>query len=166
MASGRISLKIDSPFRDMLILVRNVPAEASRQALKASRSEANPIWKEETAGRATTRLQQRVLVDSARVGVTGRNIILRSGGTGRLASGTAVTDLRVGAEFGMNANSLIRQKSPKGKSYLRRAGSTFGPRNPKGKVFCPAVRDASARVTSVVIQSFRRALFDALDLKK
>lgn len=163
--SGRISLKIDSPLRDMLILLNAVPKEAGKQAMKYARTAAQPIWKEETAGRAVNRVQQRVLVDSARVGVTGRNIFLRSGGTGRLSSGTPVADLRVAAEFGMNADAIIGGVSRHGKRYTRRAGSTFAPRAPRGKVFYPAVADASARVASVIIQSFRRALFDALDGK-
>lgn len=166
MASGRISLKIDSPLRDMLILARGVPQRAARQAMKYARAEAQPIWKEETAGRATTHLQQRVLVDSARVGATGRNVFLRSGGTGRLKSGTPVSDLRIGAEFGMNPGQVITARSRNGKVYQRRAGSAFGPRTPRGNVFYPAVSDAIVRVTSVIVQSFRRELFDALDLKK
>lgn len=166
MASGRISLLIDSPFRDMLILLRAVPSEAGRQATKHARAMATPIWKEETAGRATTHVQQRVLVDSARVGVTGRNVILRSGGTGRLSSGTPVADLNIAAEFGVRASTRIAQRSSKGTRYSRRVGDTFGTRSPKGKVFYPAVREASARVVSVIIQSFRRELFDALDGKR
>lgn len=162
--SGRISLKIDSPLRDMLILLRNVPADAGKQALKHARSAAQPIWQEETRGRAATRLQQRALVDSARVGATGRNVILRSGGVGRLSSGTPVSDLRIAAEFGMSADKRIRT-TRKGTPYTRRVGNAFGGRAPRGKVFYPAVRDASARVTSVIIQTFRRALFDALDGK-
>jgi len=166
MASGRISLLIDSPFRDMLIVLRNVPAEARKHALRFARSESGPVWKEETAGRATTHLQQRVLVNSSRVGVTGDNVILRAGGTGRVSSGTPVADLRVGAEFGMDAGSKIQQRSRKGTLYTRRVGRTFGPRNRRGKVFFPAVRDAAPRIVSVVIQSTVRALYDALDGKK
>lgn len=166
MAPGRISLLIDSPFRDMLILLRAVPTSAGRQAMKYARTEANPIWKAETSGRATTHVQQRVLVDSARVGVTARNVILRSGGTGRLSTGTDVSDLRIAAEFGTSPASRVYATSTKGKRYTRRVGDTFGPRAPKGKVFYPAVEDAFARIASVVIQSFRRELFDALDLKK
>lgn len=166
MPSGRLSLLIDSPFRDMLILLRRVPAEAGRQATKYARAEATPIWKEETAGRADSHLRQRVLVDSARVGFTSRNVILRAGGTGRLRSGTAVSDLRIAAEFGMQQDSTVGTTSRKGKRYVRRIGRTFGVRNRRGKVFYPAVREATPRILSVVIQSFRRELFDALDLKK
>jgi hypothetical protein len=166
MASGRISLRIDSPFRDMLILLRRVPSAAGKQAMKYARAEAAPIWKEETAGRATTHLQQRVLVDSSRVGATSRNIFLRSGGTGRLTTGTSVTDLRIAAEFGTKPGTRIAQRSSTGTRYQRRIGDSFGGRAPRGKVFHPAVSDAIVRVTSVIIQSFRREIFDALDGKK
>ena len=152
MVSGRISLLIDSPLRDMLILIRNVPNEAAKQAMKHARAAAAPIWKEETAGRAMTRTQQRVLVDSARVGVTGRNVFLRAGATGRLSSGTPVADLKTAAEFGMNPG--------------QKGSTQFGPRARRGKVFFPAAREASARVTSVVIQAFSRALYDALEGKR
>lgn len=164
--SGRISLKIDSPLRDMLIVLNAVPKEAGREALKYARAEAEPIWKEETAGRARTRIQQRVLVDSARVGATARNVFLRSAGTGRLSSGTPVSVLGKAAEFGANPNMHYRTRSRKGTSYTRRQGNTFGPVTRIGNVFYPAVGDAAARVTSVIIQSFRRALFDALDGKR
>lgn len=149
--SGRISLLIDSPLRDMLILIRNVPSDASRQALKYARREAQPIWKGETAGRATTHTQQRVLVDSSRVGATGRNVLLRSASTGRLSSGTPVDELKIAAEFGVSGG---------------RGQTQFGKRAPRGKVFFPAARDAAARVTSVIIQSFSRALYDALEGKR
>lgn len=165
MGSGRISLLIDSPFRDMLILLRNVPNDAGKQAMKYARAQAQPIWTDEMGGRASTRIQQRVLVDSARVGATARNVFLRSGGVGRLSTGTPVADLRVAAEFGMNPDTRVPYRR-NGKVYTRRIGTMFGGRAAKGKVFYPAAREASARVLSVIIQSFRRELFDALDAKE
>lgn len=166
MVSGRISLLIDSPFRDMLIVLAAVPKDAGRTAMKYARNAAKPIWKEETAGRALSRIQQRVLVDSSRVGVTTRNVFLRAGGTGRLKSGTSVADLRVAAEFGMDPATKVPTRSRSGNVYPRRIGPMFGPRNRSGNVFYPAVKDAIPRVTSVIVQSFRRSLLDALELKK
>lgn len=164
--SGRISLSIDSPLRDLLIVLRAVPREASRTALKYGRGEATPIWQEELSGRGATRLQQRVLVDSGRVGATGRNIMLRSGQVGRLSSGTPVQLLAKPVELGAHAGSKYTTRSRKGKQYPRRHGTTFGPVTRPGKVFAPAVRDASARVLSVIIQSVARSLYDALEGQK
>lgn len=166
MGVGRISLLIDSPFRDMLIVLRRVPAEARKQMLKHARSEAEPIWFEETRGRADSRIQQRVLVNSARVGVTGRNVFLRSGKVGKTSNGTPVSVIAQPAEWGAKADRPVKSKSKHGKAYTRRLGAHFGPpQRPTGNVFYPAVRDSIQRITSVIIQSARRTLFDAFDGK-
>lgn len=162
---GRISLLIDSPLRRMLLSLRTVPAEARKQAQKYANAAAIPIWKEETRDRAGTRLEQRVLVDSARVGVTARNITLRSGGVGKLSSGTPASVVAIAAEYGMGQGKEIATTSRKGTPYKRRAGAAFRAPKRGGYVFNPAVRDAVPRIASVIIQSVRRSLFDALDGK-
>lgn len=163
MGTGRISLLVDSPLRDMLIALRGVPAEARAQVTKQTRAAAEPIWFEEIRGRAETRLQQRTLVDSSRVGVATRNIYLRSGAVGRLSSGTDVSRIANPGEFGANPGKQISQRAKGGKVYTRKLGNAFGPPRRGGYAFYPAVKDAIPRVTSVAIQTCRRALFDALD---
>lgn len=165
MRSGRISLLIDSPLRDLLISLRAVPAEARKHVTAYTRKEAEPIWTEETRDLAGTRLQQKALVSTARVGVATRNIYLRSGGIGKLSSGTAVPTVAFGAEYGANPEKVITQKSRKGKSYTRRLGNAFGSPRRGGNVFNPAARKSIPRVVSVAIQSAYRALLDAFDGK-
>lgn len=147
--SGRISLLVDSPLRDLLIVVKNVPKEAGKTSMTYARRAAQPVFKEELSGRASTRTQRRVLGDSGRVGFTGRNVSLRSGAVGRLSSGTPVSDIAVATEFGMRGNAQ------------------FGPRTAgnRGKVFYPAASDSAARIISVLIQSYSRSLYDALEGK-
>lgn len=166
MASGRISLLIDSPFRDLLLTLRAVPAETRKYVTAYMRSEAEPIWFDETRGRADTRLQQRALVNSARVGVASRNVYLRSGGVGVMSSGAKVSTVAHAAEYGASPAKQVTQRSRKGTTYRRRLGSAFGAPRRGGNVFNPAARDAIVRLTSVVIQSARRALFDGLDGKR
>lgn len=166
MANGRISLLIDSPLRDLLIALRAVPAEARKNVIAFTRKNAEPIWFEETRDRAGTRLQQRALVNTARVGVATRNIYLRSGGVGKLSSGTAIPTVAFGAEFGANPDKVITQRSRKGKAYKRRLGNAFGAPRRGGNVVYRAAREAIPRITSVAIQSARRVLFDALDGKR
>lgn len=160
-----ISLDIDSPLKDMLIAVRRVPAEVRKQINTATRNASKPIWFEETRGRANNRLQQRALVNSATVGVTNRNVFLRSGSKGRLSTGTGVADVAKAAEFGANPNMHYRTRSRKGKSYTRRQGTTFGPVTRKGKVVYPAARDSIPRFASLWVQTATRTILDALDLK-
>lgn len=166
MSNGRISLLIDSPLRDMLIALRGVPAEARKHVTAFMRKEAEPIWFEETRDRSATRLQQRALVDTARVGVATRNVYLRSGGVGKLSSGTAVPTVAFGAEFGANPDKQVAQRSKKGKTYKRRLGNAFGAPRRGGNVVYPAARESITRIASVAIQSASRALLDAFDGKK
>lgn len=168
MGNGRISLLVDSPLRDLLVALRAVPAEARRNVTRYTREHAEPIWFEETRDLASTRLQQRALVNSARVGVATRNIYLRSGGVGTLSSGTPVSDVSFGAEFGGNPQKVITQTSRKGsgKRYNRRLGNAFGAPRRGGNVVYPAARKSIPRVASVAIQSAYRALLDALDGRK
>lgn len=166
MSSGRISLLVDSPLRNVLVALRAVPAEARKHVTGFMRSNAEPIWFEETRDRAATRLQQRALVNTARVGVATRNIYLRAGGVGKLSSGTAIPTVAFGAEFGANPDKVVTQRSRKGKAYKRRLGNAFGAPRRGGNVVYRAAREAIPRIASVAIQSARRALFDALDGKK
>ena len=158
---GRISLLLDSPLRDLAIAYRAVPAEVKKQINAHTKSAAEPIWKQETAERGTTRIQQRVLVDSARVGVTNRNVFLRSGAVGKLSSGVAVDRLATAAEFGRPDAAPIKSKSGKGTPYERKTGSLFGPRTRKGNVVHPAASDSIPRFASLWIQTAIRTLHEA-----
>jgi hypothetical protein len=162
---SQISLLIDSPLRDLLLRLRGVDADARKQALSAGRKEAGPIWQEELRGRITTRLQARVLSDTARVGVTARNIELKSATAGKLSTGTPVSTLAAATEFGMSPGALIHTHSRKGTPYARRAGSTFAGRTQAGKVVYPSIDAAIPRITSLVIQTVTRSLLDALNPK-
>ena|SRR5690606_28247494 len=154
VAQGRISLLIDSPLRDLAMLYRTVPAETRKQINRATKADAQPIWKTETAERATTRIQSRTLVDTAKVGVTSRNVFLRSGG-GKLA------ELQSAAEFGRPAAAPIKSHSKKGTAYTRTTGDLFGARDRHGKVVFPAARASIARFASLWIQTAIRSLHEA-----
>jgi hypothetical protein len=154
MAQGRISLLVDSPLRDLAIVYRAIPADLRKQINRATKSAAQPIWKTETAERANTRIQQRTLVDTAKVGVTNRNVFLRAGG-GRYAA------LQGAAEFGRPTAAPIKSRSKRGKAYTRTTGSLFGPRDRRGKVVFPASRDSISRFASLWIQTTIRTIHEA-----
>lgn len=166
MGSGRISLLIDSPLRNTLAALRAVPAETRKHITAHMRRTAEPIWFDEIRGRGNTRIQQQSLVRSARVGVATRNVYLRSGSVGKLSSGTPVSVIANPAEYGANPAKQITQRSKKGKRYTRRLGGAFGSPRRGCNAFNPAAREAIPRVASVIIQTARRALFDALDGKR
>lgn len=161
--AGSISLLIDSPLRDLALAMRAVPGDIKKEIGVQTKKAGKPIWFEETRGRADTRIQQRVLVDSADVSVTARNITFKSGGKGRLRSGTPIPRLARSAEFGMNPTKPITQKSKKGKEYTRAAGNAFGPNRRAGNVAYPAARDAIPRVASLWVQTARRTIHEAIE---
>lgn len=163
---GRISLLVDSPLRDLAIVYRNAPADARKHINRETKAAAQPIWKQETAERASTRIQQRVLVDSAKVGVTNRNVFLRSGGTGKLRNGTPVIALATSAEFGRPHSAPIKSRSKNGKPYTRATGSLFGPRERRGRVVFPAASDSISRFASLWIQTTIRSLHEAAEKVK
>lgn len=143
--------------------MRAVPGDIKKQIGQQTKAEAKPIWFEETRGRAQTRVQQRVLVNSADVSVTARNVTLKSGGKGKLSSGTPAAVLARSAEFGMNATKPIASKSKKGKAYTRTAGNTFGPNRRGGYVVYPAARDSIPRLASLWVSTARRSIHEALE---
>lgn len=161
---GRISMTIDSPLRTMLIAMRSVSADVRKQIASETKDAAQPIWFEEVREGASTRIEQRVLVDSARVGVTQRNVFLRSGGVGTLRSGTPVAALASAAEFGMSPTKEIATRSRKGKTYTRRAGSAFPAPRRLGPVYSAAGRSLT-RFASLWIQTAVRTLLDKMEGK-
>lgn len=163
MARGSISLLIDSPLRDLALAMRGIDADIKREIGRATKGAARAIWQDETRGRAVTRIQQRVLVNSAEVSVTARNVTLRAGGKGKLSDGTPVTRLVGASEFGMSADRRVATRSRKGKEYVRRAGNAFGPNRRAGNVAYPAATDAIPRVASLWVQTARRTIYEALE---
>ena len=156
---GSISLLIDSPLRDLALALRTVGPETRAQINSATKSAAQPIWFDETRGRAGTRIQQRALVNTTRVGVTSRNVILRAGGAGKLSSGTAIRDITDAAEWGAGAGKVITSRSSKGKAYKRRLGNSF-PRVGDG-VIHGAAKQSIKRIASLWVQTARRTIHEA-----
>lgn len=155
--AGSISLLIDSPLQALARSLRAVGPEVRAQINTHTKSAAQPIWFDETRGRAATRLKQRVLVDNARVGVTSRNVLLRSGGVGRYAA------LTFAAEFGGGAERMITSRTKGGKTYKRRLGAAFGPAYRNGSVVYPAARDSIPRFASLWVQTARRTIHEAIE---
>jgi hypothetical protein len=145
--------------------MRTVGTDVQKQVAAQTKRAAQPIWFEEIREGAETRIEQRVLVDSARVGVTQRNVFLRSGGVGTLRSGTPVSALASAAEYGMGADKQITTRSRKGTTYTRRMGAVFRPNRRGGYVFNPAASRSIVRFASLWIQTAVRTLLDRFEGK-
>jgi len=155
MSSGRISLLVSRDLQAIVTVAKGLPREVAAQLRKHTRRVVEPAFREEVTGRAGTRLEQRVLADTARVSVRDNNVVLKSATVGKV-HGTPAAELAGAAEFGMNPNRPIRQRSRKGKVYTRRAGAAFRAPKRGGYVFHPAVSDFIARAAALWAQTVYR----------
>lgn len=159
--AGSISLLIDSPLQDLVNSLRAVSPEIRKQINAATKAEANPIWFDETKGRAVTRLQQKLLVSTARTSVTSRNVLLKSGGL--RFPGKSGDRVSRAAEFAGGESKVIQSTSSKGKTYSRRLGGVFGPRYRNGAVVYPAARESIPRFASLWVSTSRRTIHEAIE---
>ncbi len=158
----QISLLIDSPLSVLMHAMRGLDPAVRRQIAAQTKGAVEPIWTEETRGRALSRLQSR-LADSARVGVTQQNVFLRAGAVGRLSSGTAVSAIAEATEFGVGANKLIDTRSRKGTPYQRRVGGAFGPSRRGGNVAYPAAKESFSRIAALWVQTAVRTVHEEIE---
>jgi hypothetical protein len=157
---GRISLLIDSPLRTVWLAFRGLEPDVRKQITAHTKRLAEPVWKEETRGHALSRLQQRVLAGTARVGVSGLDMTLRAGGGGRLSSGTPTSLLTRAAEFGAIPESTVNVRNRQGTTFRRRMGTRFGPARRQGNTVIPAAREVIPRMASLVVQTTIRTVHE------
>jgi len=163
VAGGRISLLVSRDLGTLVQAAGTLDREVRGRLRAHTKQAATPIWTQESAGRAMTRIQARVLVDSARVAVSDTNVTLKSAQVGKLRSGVMRSVLASPAEFGANPNKPVRQRSRRGKPYTRRLGNAFGAPRRKGNVFHPAFRDAVPRVASLWLQTTIRTVAETFE---
>lgn len=140
-------------------------AEVRKQIRTHTRGTAKQVWQDELAQQTTTRLQNRVLVDSARLSVTDQNVTLKSAQVGKMSSGVPVSRLAGPAEFGSAPSRKVTQSSGRGgnKQYTRRLGGAFGAPRRKGKVFFPAAHASIARIGALWIQTAARTVAETFE---
>ena len=145
----------------MMQAMRGLDRETRTQIGRATKSAAQPIWAETTRSQVATRLQSR-LAESARVGVTTRNVFLRAGGTGKIGS-TPLSRLALAIEFGADPKKKVATRSRKGTPYVRRMGGGFRLPRSRGYVAYPASSEAIPRLASLWVQTTIRTMHEALE---
>ncbi|MGP6170626.1 hypothetical protein ACTU6V_05395 [Microbacterium sp. A204] len=159
---ARISLLVS---RDLAVLVqaaRTLPREVASQMRSHTRRVVEPAFQEEMRSRAGTRLETRVLLDTARVSVSDSNVTLKSAGIGKV-HGTPAAALKTATEFGANPDRMISTRSRKGKPYKRRLGNAFRSRNPRGYVFFPSVQAFIPRAGALWFQTAYRTVAETFE---
>lgn len=160
--SGRISVLVSRDLGVLLSAALGLDAEVRSQLRKRTKPVAEGAWKPTVAAKAHTRIQSRVLADTARVAVSDLNVTLKSATVGKVG-GVKASALAGGAEFGGNPNVHIRQRSRAGRSYTRRRGNTFGPPRKEGNAVFPAVREVIPRIVSLWMQTTYRTVAEEFE---
>lgn len=159
---ARISLLVSRDLAVMVQAARTLTAEVSKALRAHTRRVVEPAFQEEMRDRAGTRLETRVLLDTARVSVSDTNITLKSATIGKVG-GVPASRLAGGTEFGASPDRKIRTRSRAGKAYTRRLGPVFRAPRRKGYVFFPSVQAFIPRAGALWFQTTYRAVAETFE---
>ncbi len=165
----RISV-LDS--RQLLLVVtamRGLDREARKHIRRVTKPVVQKEWQWGLAQRAETRLEHRVLVDTARVAVSDQNVTLKSAGSTReLTGGLAPSWGWAGVEYGADLKpSTYTRWTKRGRAVkiTRTSGHQFKHRAKSGHVVFPTAADLIPRLASLWVQTWVRAFHDATEGK-
>jgi hypothetical protein len=141
-----------------------------RKAINAeNRSQMVPEWREALATKASTSLEQRVLLGGTRVALGPERVTLMAAtSTKKLSGGASPQEIAAAVEFGAEKRrQKISGRSRKGKSYAydRRVNRQFKQRKKSGHVAYPAAADLAPRFAALYVATSVRHMYEALEGK-
>jgi hypothetical protein len=161
----RISVYGSAELQSVILSMRGMDRALAKQLRAATQRAVKPIWQESVRGNVTSRLENRVLGNTATTLVRDDNVVLRAGASSkRLRGGASVAELVHSAEFGADRKFKRRVdgRGP-GKPYERRTRGQFRPRNLKGYTVYPAAADAIPRIASLWVQTTIRTFLETFE---
>lgn len=165
----RINVFNSRELQGVILALGSMERELAKQIRAATRSMIAPEWQKAVAAEASTRLERRVLVDTARVTVSNQNVTLKSAGVGRaLAGGAKPVQLVAAAEFGANRahTKSYASSSPRGRRFTvhnRHTQRQLQPRKRTGRVVYPAAAKVIPRLASLWVQTTVRTFYEAIE---
>lgn len=164
--SLRISIHTSNELQVLRARYKQLPTELRSQLNKATRADALPIWRRSLEAQPATVADRKVLIDTAKVGVSARNIELRSATVGKPLTGglNPKTDARA-LEFGaIDPDQRSRYSTRRGgHRYVieRRARRQLPHRKRTGRVVYPAAAEAIPALASLWVQTAVRTTYEA-----
>ncbi|WP_433586366.1 hypothetical protein [Microbacterium hydrocarbonoxydans] len=134
--------------------------EIQAQLRRHTKRVAEPEWRKGLAERASSRLDQKVLVSSARVQVRDTNVVLRSGAVGKLK------DITRPVEFGGDRNQETNYRGRRGAKRFkvtRHTARQLGWRRKGGRVVWPTAEELIPRMVALWVQTTVRTFHEALE---
>jgi hypothetical protein len=165
----RISVFASSELRAVILGLKQLDREVKKQIRQQTKVAASEMWTQSVREHAVTRLEQRVLADTARVRVSDQNVTLSSASVGRsLKGGLKPSDDFAAVEFGADRSktTTYAATSRRGRRFTvhnRHTRHQLRNRNRKGFAVYPAAADDIPRLASLWVQTIVRALHEALE---
>ena len=166
----RISLFNSKELQAVTLRMKSLDKDISKALRTETKKVVDPVWREAVRGNVTSRLETRVLSDTARAAVSNDNVTLKAGGIGRsMVGGATPSDIWHNVEFG--ANREFEREYPttsrKGNRFKvnRHTRRQFEDRNQKGRVVYPAAAEVIPRIASLWVSTIVKHLHDALEGK-
>ena len=172
---GRIDVLSNRRLQGTLLALRTVDKDVRRYVRQVTQKALQPEFAHQMAERTAMsnqpRLQNAVLVRTARIQVSDQNVKMKAADSSRRLRGGLLPSVHGKAvEFGSNRNKDTRytRRSPKGKTHTvtRNAQNQLPTRRQKGWAFYPTVNDLAPRFTALWVQTAIRTVYEALEGKR
>lgn len=143
----RVSAKSSAALRATVLAIKSVDRDIRREVRGRVRKLATVDWQRAMGDHASTTLEHRVLVQTARVSVSDQNVRIRSAGSSRPAGSGGIIPVHEGraVEFGTNKTKSLRR-----------------PRR-QGYVFFPAAAEMVPQLLALWVQTTVRTIAEALE---
>lgn len=160
----RISARSSRELQALLLTIRTAEKDVQAEIRKHTKAIGQPEWQQAVREEATTKLETRVLGNTARLSVSNQNIRLSAAGVGRpLRGGLRPPQDYAGVEFGAAPRvRTVRMTSRRGRAYSARRNvhAQLRPRNRKGYAFYPAVAGMVPRIFALWAQTAVRTVME------
>lgn len=154
--------------------MRSLDKELAKQLRQQTKAVVGPEWTKAVRENAQTRLEQRVLADTARVAISNQNVMLKSASVGRkLSGGLLPKETAYAVEFGADRflpgqGRTYTSTSVRGKRFTvnnRNTVAQLRARKKKGYVVYPAAAEVIPRLASLWVQTIMRGVYEAFESK-
>ncbi|MCA0377874.1 MAG: hypothetical protein LCH36_00335 [Actinobacteria bacterium] len=152
----------------LILSVRRANREIQGEIRKHTKTMITPEWRKALAEQSLTKVEQIVLVDTARVTVSNQNVTLRAGGLAKkLSGGAKAFEIAPQVEFGtpMKVIKYSGRRGTKRFPVTRRGNMQFRQVNKRGWVVYPAVAQILPRLAALWVQTAVRTFAEAIEKK-
>ncbi|MFS0714098.1 hypothetical protein ABC195_09445 [Microbacterium sp. 2P01SA-2] len=166
----RIDARASRELQATLYAIKSLDRTVRKIIRRETKRIAAPEWKKALARHANTRLEQRVLVDTAVVSVSDQNVRMQTAGKGRPLSGglNPKTDNHA-VEYGAQQTAkttYTRRRGGNAHKVTRQVTRGLKGRSRTGYVFTPTARSMVPRMASLWVQTTVRTIANALEGKQ